>query len=109
MSLVCLELCAPPCPSSRPLIASPPLRSRPCTVVGIDLFPSQPKGFEEGEPFTHDLVKQKFGVRSVFVQGDVTQEATWELVKEAALSLTSRIDMSVRCPSFSFPLANPRR
>lgn len=59
----------------------------------MDLSPSQPKGFEEGEPFTHDLVKTKYGVKSTFIQGDVTQEATWELIKEAALALTGRIDM----------------
>jgi NAD(P)-dependent dehydrogenase (short-subunit alcohol dehydrogenase family) len=59
----------------------------------VDLFPSQPKGFEESEPFTHDLVKQKYGVKSAFIQGDVTTEATWDQVRDAALALTGRIDM----------------
>lgn len=59
----------------------------------MDLHPTQPKGFEEDAPVTHDLVKSQYGVKSVFVQGDVSKEATWDKVKDAALALTGRIDM----------------
>ncbi|ORY90304.1 short-chain dehydrogenase/reductase SDR [Leucosporidium creatinivorum] len=64
-------------------------------IVGVDLHAGQPKGFEEGEPHTHDLVRESYGVKSTFIQGDVTREETWEEVKAAALQLTGRIDILV--------------
>ncbi|GAA6019101.1 hypothetical protein JCM10207_006543 [Rhodosporidiobolus poonsookiae] len=64
-------------------------------IIGVDLHPGQPKGFEEDAPHTHDLVAQKYGVKSLFVQGDVTKEATWEEVKNKTLELTGRIDILV--------------
>ncbi|GAA6043169.1 hypothetical protein JCM8097_008705 [Rhodosporidiobolus ruineniae] len=66
-----------------------------CNIVGVDLHPGQPKGFEEDAPHTHDLVREQYGVKSAFIQGDVTQEATWEQVTKAALDLTGRIDVLV--------------
>ncbi|GAA5869779.1 hypothetical protein JCM8547_005840 [Rhodosporidiobolus lusitaniae] len=64
-------------------------------IICIDLHPGQPKGFEPDSPHTHDLVAQQFGVRSIFHQGDVTQEATWEEVVKKTLELTGRIDILV--------------
>lgn len=49
--------------------------------------------FEEDAPHTHDLVGLQYGVKSVFVKGDVTLESTWEEIKAQALALTGRIDM----------------
>lgn len=81
------------------------------TVIGVDLQPGQPKvcrcplvrakqadlrncqGFEEDAPHTHDLVQRDYGVKSAFVQGDVTLEETWEKVMRTALELTGRVDM----------------
>ncbi|KAI5476100.1 MFS transporter, SP family, arabinose:H+ symporter [Pseudohyphozyma bogoriensis] len=64
-------------------------------VVCVDLSPTQPKGVEEGEPTTHDLLVKQYGVKSIFVKGDVTSEATWQEVADAALALTGRIDILV--------------
>ncbi|GAA6019110.1 hypothetical protein JCM10207_006546 [Rhodosporidiobolus poonsookiae] len=41
------------------------------------------------------LFSQKYGVKSLFVQGDVTKEVTWEEVKNKTLELTGRIDILV--------------
>ncbi|BGO90246.1 hypothetical protein NBRC10512_004767 [Rhodotorula toruloides] len=64
-------------------------------IIGVDLQPGQPKGFEEDAPHTHDLVQRDYGVKSAFVQGDVTLEETWEKVMRTALELTGRVDILV--------------
>ncbi|GAA5893558.1 hypothetical protein JCM6882_007850 [Rhodosporidiobolus microsporus] len=64
-------------------------------IVCVDLHPGQPKGVGEGEPQTHDLLSSTFKVKTVFIQGDVTKEETWEVVKEKTLALTGRIDILV--------------
>jgi len=83
------------------------------TVVGVDLHPRQPKvsallcvlyfrvvlirlflqGFEENEPLTIDLVREKYKIKSAFVQGDASKEETWHNAVAAALEINGRIDM----------------
>ncbi|KAM0752622.1 putative oxidoreductase [Meredithblackwellia eburnea MCA 4105] len=71
------------------------LAAEGCDVVCVDLQPTQPKGVEEGEPLTHDLLPSKYGVKSIFVKGDVTSEASWEEIVKQTLALTGRIDILV--------------
>lgn len=62
-------------------------------IVGIDLNPNQSKGFEENEPVTIDLVRDRYKVKSAFVQGDASKEETWVEAVAAAHAINGRIDM----------------